>query len=52
MVNFSDTSRLNFYLAEADYGSPGSQVRQSIIKVGRRYHYREVEVKDETNNNL
>ncbi|MBK9959274.1 MAG: hypothetical protein IPP11_12085 [Chitinophagaceae bacterium] len=45
--NFSDTSKLNFTWAEADYPSLTNQAKQVIIKAGRIYRFREVEVKDE-----
>lgn len=45
--NFSDTSKLNFTWTEADYPSLTNQAKQVIIKAGRVYRFREVEVKDE-----
>lgn len=50
MIHFKDTTKLNFTWTEADYPSLTNQVKQSIIKVGRIYRFREVEVKDESKN--
>jgi len=45
--NLSDTLKLNFTWAAADFPSLSTQAKQSIIKVGRIYRFREVKIKDE-----
>ncbi len=46
--NFKDTTKLNFTWSEADYPSLSNQVKQSIIKFGKTYRFRDVEIKDDT----